>query len=502
MTIHKDWFGVDIKKRAAKVRSHPLPHIIKEALSNSLDAGATTIAISCKRADGKRRDGDGLRAFEVTCTDNGAGCDDPEILRRVGSTTSDLHAETRGRFGQGLIDIIAASECAEIRTLGHRLVFDGNGCRVTAIRNKVSGLSLTVTLRHGGEGFEELGDYFGSVILPDGVTLTFNGREIQQRVPERLIPGIRLSTKVYDPAKGRVRSCQRTTTVEVHPQHGGSPMIYELGIPVDELPWQLPYDINVLQKTPLDTDRNMLPDKYKAKLVSLLVNPMSEDYERLMRQSKSVPTELQQEEGNADNLSDDAQRTMIREMTGAEHEDIVRRNPFDKNDPDEAGELEHKGYKPVNTRMAPPGLKKLLESTPSVAEKHDEVCKAHFDNDPDSPPETERQRKCIEAYQIIAEALLEQTVCFGRIHGRGAVAAWRDGVIFLNIDVDYLWNDPLGAESVGTILHECAHKGVSGHFVAFEAAVGRLGGKLAGWVGQNPQRWAELRDRLYGNGQG
>ena len=73
MTIHKDWFRVDIKKRAARVRSHLLPHIIKEALSNSLDVGATIITISCKRADGKRHDGDGLRAFEVTCTDNGAG---------------------------------------------------------------------------------------------------------------------------------------------------------------------------------------------------------------------------------------------------------------------------------------------------------------------------------------------------------------------------------------------------------------------------------------------
>ena len=501
MTIHKGWFEVDIKKRAARVRSHALPHIIKEALSNSLDAKATTITISCKRADGKRRDGDGLRAFEVTCADNGAGSDEPEILRRIGSTTSDLHAEMRGRFGQGLIDIIAASECAEIRTLGHRLVFDGNGCRVTAVRNKVSGLSLTVTLRHGGEGFEGLGDYFRSVILPDGVTLTFNGTEIQPRVPERLISGIRLSTSVYDPATDRVRRCQRTTTVEVHPQHDGSPMIHELGIPVDVMPWQLPYDINILQKTPLDTDRDMLPDKYKAKLVSLLVNPMSADYDRLMKKSKAVPTELQQDEGNADNLSEVARNTMIYEMTGAEHENIVRRNPFDKNDPDESGELENKGYKPVDMRTAPPGLKMLLEGTPSVAQKHDEVCKAHFDNDPDFPPETERQRLCIAAYKIIAESLLGQTVGFDRIRGGGAVAVWRDGVIFLNIDVDYLWDDPLGAESVGTILHECAHKGVSGHFVAFEKAVGRLGGKLAGWVGQNPQRWADLRDRLYGNGQ-
>lgn len=327
MSVHSGWFDIDIKKRAARVRSHALPHIIKETLSNSLDAEATTIAISCKRAGGKRRDGDGLRAFEVTCTDNGAACDDPEILRRIGSTTSDLHAKMRGRFGQGLIDIIAASECAEIRTLGHRLVFDGNGCRVTSIRNKVSGLSLTVTLRHCGEGFEGLGDYFCSVILPDGVTLTFNGSEIQPRVPERLISDIRLSNSIHAPATDRVRRCQRTTTVEVHPLHHGSPMIHKLGIPVDVMPRQLRQDINILQETPLDTDRDMLPDKYKAKLVSLLVSPMSADYDRLMKKNKAVPTELQQDEGNADNLSDGARNTMIQEMTGAEHENLVRRNP-------------------------------------------------------------------------------------------------------------------------------------------------------------------------------
>ena len=502
MKTYNDRFGVDDEKRATRARSHPLPHILKEALSNSLDAGATDISITCKVADGKRRDSNGLRAFEVTCVDNGRGCDDPEILRRVGSTTNDLHAETRGRFGQGLIDLIAASEWAEVRTLGHRLVFDKHGCRITTIKNKVNGLSLTLTLRHDSEGFEELGDYLRSVIFPDGVTLTFNGREIQQRVPERLIPGIRLSTSVYDPATDRVRRCQRTTTVEVHPQHDGSPMIHELGIPVDVMPWKLPYDINVLQKTPLDTERNMLPDKYKDKLVSLLVNPMSADYDRLMKKSKAVPAELQQRRGNSTNLSDRARRTMIREMTGAEHEKIVRRNPFDKNDPDESGELEHNGYKPVDTRTAPPGLKALLEDTPSVAEKHDEVCKAHFKNDPSFPPQTERQRICIAAYKIIAESLLGQTVYFERVRGGGAVAAWRDGLILLNIDVGYLWDDPLGAESIGTILHECAHKDVSGHFVAFEEAVGRLGGKLAGWVGQHPQRWTDLRDRLYGNGQG
>ncbi len=500
MTIHKDWFGVDIKKRAAKVRSHPFPHIIKEALSNSLDAGATTIAISCKRADGKRRDGDGLRAFEVTCTDNGTGCDDPEILRRVGSTTNDLHAETRGRFGEGLIDLIAASEWAEIRTLGHRLVFDRDGCQITAIKNKVSGLSLTLTLRHGGEGFDELDDYFRRVILPDGRALTFNGSEIRQRVPERLIPSIRLSTVVYDPAKDRVRRCHRHTTVEVHPQHDGSPMIHELGIPVDVARWELPYDINVLQKTPLDTDRNTLPDTYKDKLVSHLVGPMSDDYIAYMEEHEDAPAEITNDRDNAASLSKDAKDALVKKVTRVDRDKVVRRNPLDPDDMGESQELENMGFSPVNRGSLPSGVSEVLGDAPTVATKHDEVCKDHFKNDPNFPPETERQRICIAAYKIIAESLLGQTVRFKRIRG-GVAAAWRNGVILLNIDVDHLWDDPLGAESIGMILHECAHAAVSGHSIAFAEEVQRLGGRLAGWVGRNPERWADLYARLYGDGR-
>lgn len=76
-----------------------------------------------------------------------------------------------------------------------------------------------------------------------------------------------------------------------------------------------------------------------------------------------------------------------------------------------------------------------------------------------------------------------------------------NGTISLNIDGGYLWDDPLGGESIGTILHECAHKYESGHSIALAEVVQRLGGKLAGWVGQNSPRWADVQDRLYGIGQ-
>jgi hypothetical protein len=496
MTTHRDWFGVDVGRRAARIRSRPLAHILKEALSNSLDAGATAVSMVCGPADGAR-DGDGLMAFKFSCADNGSGCGDPEILRRVGSTTSDLHAGTRGRFGQGLIDLIAVSESAEIRTLGHRLVFDKDGCRITALKNRVSGLALTLTLRHGGEGFGELDDYFDRVILPDGVALTFNGRAIGRRVPERLVAGVKLATVLYDPAKDCVRRCQRATTVEIHPRRGGSPTIHELGIPVDAAPWELPFDINVLQKTPLDADRDMLADKYKEKLIGDLIGHMSDAYIEYMDARGEAPAEIADSRRNAASLSDDARRKLVRTVTGADPDDIVRRNPLDPDDVGESQELESRGLAPVNRGSLPRGVSEILASAPTVAARHDELCKAHM-GVTHLQAETDHQRACIAAYEVVAEALLGRRVGFKRFRG-GPCATWDDGTIGLNIGAGHLWSDPLGEESVGVILHECAHAKVSGHAVAFAEEVQRLGGKLAGWVARNHKQWEKLRAKLYEN---
>ena len=131
------------------------------------------MTISCSTSEGTRRDKAGLRAFDFTCEDNGGGCEDPEILRTVGSSTSDLHPRTRGRFGQGLIDVVAACERAEVRTLRHRLRFDGTGCEVSTVRgDPIRGTVVEGVLRHDGNGHEELAGYFRSIILPANVQPT------------------------------------------------------------------------------------------------------------------------------------------------------------------------------------------------------------------------------------------------------------------------------------------------------------------------------------------
>jgi hypothetical protein len=104
----------------------------------------------------------------------------------------------------------------------------------------------------------------------------------------------------------------------------------------------------------------------------------------------------------------------------------------------------------------------------------------------------------MEMYAALASAILKRTITCERGRGSGFSAAWKDGAITLNIDVSCLWDDPLGEESVGTILHECVHDKTSGHSIAFQDEIARLGARLAAWVAGNPSWWQEWHKRLYG----
>jgi len=497
MTTYKDWFGVDIKKRAARVRIFGLGHIIKELLANSLDARATDITIACTTVGQMRRNRSGMKAYNISCIDNGDGCRDPEILRRVGSSISDLSPETRGRFGQGLIDVIAISERSEICTLNNRLLFDKNGCNITTARKHVKGMVVTALLRHSGEGFEGLESYFDSVILPEGIRLKFNDRRITPRNPKQIIPRVRLQTVIYDSKKEQYRRFQRDTSVEIYPQFGETPMVYELGIPVEDFPWTLPYDINVMQKTPLNAERNLLPSKYKDALISKLIEPMSDKYITYMKEHNEAPSEIRDHSDNATCLTEKAQRLLVKMITGADKDKIVRRNPLDPNDTSESHELEDRGYVPLNRGNLASGVSKLLENNYTVADVHDKKCKPHFRPDPEFPALTDRQRQCMMVYSEIVGVLLNRCIKCDRVRGGFVAAAMAKTVLKLNIDVKYLWDDPLVEQALAVIIHESAHGKVSGHSVAFTKEVERMGAKLTRWVGENQIRWAEFNRILY-----
>ncbi len=362
---------------------------------------------------------------------------------------------------------------------------------------------LSALIRHASEGIEDLEPYFASMMLPEGVRVVFNGMIVQQRKAIREVLGIQLPTVIYDAASQRMQNRARKTNIKIYKKHGERPMIHELGIPVDAAPWELPYDIDVLQKTPLDMERCMLPTAYKERLISALVNPMSDLYQEFMKTEDRVPAEISNDPDKARNLSDEAKETVAETVFERPLSEIGRRNPLDEQDKSRSQELEAGGMMPVNTAYVPAGIKEILSACPTVKELHDERCKVHLT--PGLIPElTEHQETCLSIYKEIASALLDRQVAFhhfraavdGNSCGIQAVYRRADGSIGLNIRVKHLWNEPLGADALGVIVHECAHEAIEGHAIEFQREIQRLAGKLAVWVGSNPAVWLDLQERL------
>ena len=102
----------------------------------------------------------------------------------------------------------------------------------------------------------------------------------------------------------------------------------------------------------------------------------------------------------------------------------------------------------------------------------------------------------MSVFAEIASALVGKKVRVDRVRSGSVAATYGSGKLRLNVDVSHIWDNPVGEDSLGLIIHECAHDKVSGHGVEFRKEVERLGGRLARWVGDNPGRWGLLKKNL------
>ena len=93
----------------------------------------------------------------------------------------------------------------------------------------------------------------------------------------------RLTTEVYNPESHSWRKPRRKTLIELfETRDAEEPFIYEMGIPVAAAEWAVPYHANVLQRVPMNPNRDALASGYatrihKACLPTLLAEMSDED---------------------------------------------------------------------------------------------------------------------------------------------------------------------------------------------------------------------------------
>jgi hypothetical protein len=181
----------------------------------------------------------------------------------------------RGRFNLGEKICLAVCDWAEIISVNCAMIFDSKGRRASKKRRE-KGTVFTAIVPLTRAEQKEIELYVETLIPPPGMKTTFNGDDLQEREPMKVFNEA-LPT-VFENAEGQFRNTTRKTDIQVfEPGPDETPHIYEMGIPVVET--DIKWHVNVLQKVPLNMDRDNVPPSFQRKICTAVMNRMVHELE-------------------------------------------------------------------------------------------------------------------------------------------------------------------------------------------------------------------------------
>lgn len=262
--MNKQWFDVSSEGLGKQAEQQSKGRLLAELIQNSLDeAGVTQIAVTLALVPGRPM-------AELTVED-----DSPEGFRDFSHAWT-LFAESykhtnpcqRGQFNVGEKMVLAVCETASIATTKGTVIFNSEG-RIEHPRQKRDrGSVFQGRIKLTREEYPQVCDYLRSLLLPEGIAVTFNGDRLLPRTPIRTFEAS-LETLVADD-QGVMRPRVRKTQVGIYDTlPGETPGLYEMGLPVVETGDR--WHVNVGQKVPLNRDRdNVRPAYLQAARVAVL----------------------------------------------------------------------------------------------------------------------------------------------------------------------------------------------------------------------------------------
>lgn len=274
----KTWFEVDKEGLAKLLERKGKEFVLYELIQNSWDTDAKVVTVSLNTAEDIR----GYAEIEVID-------DHPEGWKNLAhswvlyaESEKKGNAEKRGRFNLGEKLVLALCKVARIETTTGGVMFDEDG-RHTLRNKREAGSRFYAKIRMTAEEREQASLAVMRLLPPEGVRTTFNDVLIPVRTPLRKIEAT-LPTEVAD-SEGVLRKSARKTVIEVYePKADEIPSIYEMGIPVVETGDRWTY--NILQKVPLNSDRDNVTPAYLREIRTLVLNEM---YKEVKQEEATAP---------------------------------------------------------------------------------------------------------------------------------------------------------------------------------------------------------------------
>lgn len=261
-------FEVDREGLAKILARRGIEFAVLELLQNALDEETTTITVSLRQLEGRR--GRYMLRVIDDCPEGFKDLSHAYTLFAESAKTK--NPEQRGRFNLGEKLVIAVCEEASIETTTGCVVFEGK-TRHHVRRRRERGSEFSGILKLSPEEYKRVCRAVRSVLMPPQVDVRFHTNESEVLLDPRepvVVVEETLPTEIAD-ADGYLRATARKTQVEIHePREGEIAMLYEMGIPVVETGDR--FHVNVLQKVPLNADRDNVTPSYLRQLRTVVLN--------------------------------------------------------------------------------------------------------------------------------------------------------------------------------------------------------------------------------------
>jgi len=326
MPEQRGWFEVD-KDGLAKLLKRKGPEfILYELVQNAWDTGATRVTVELLAIPGRPH-------AKLRVED-----DDPDGFKFL-SHGYVLFAESvkkgdptkRGRFNLGEKLVLAACEEACLSSTTGTVYFESDGAKSLKRREtkerRDRGSLFEAELKMTRAEMQRVLDCSELLLAP--ISTTINGVELQACNPLHFFEAT-LPTEIAD-EEGFLRRTQRRTRINIHPPIDGQAYLYELGIPVVEL--DLPWSVEIMQKIPLNSDRDNVTPAYRRELGVLVLNEM---HSLLTPEDARRP--IFQEALASEDVSVDAVNTVLTHQFGD------KRTVFDPSDPEANSKAFAHGY--------------------------------------------------------------------------------------------------------------------------------------------------------------
>ncbi len=263
----KQWFDVDKAGLGRQAEEAGKGRLVGELVQNALDEpGVTQIAVSLAMVPGQA-------LCDLTVEDDApAGFADISHAYTLFATSNKRTDPTkRGQFNLGEKLVLAVCDQASIATTKGTVVFDPDQGRTEKDERRDRGSVFQGRIKMTEQEYGQVCDYLRSLLLPDGIAVTFNGDKLLPRQPIQTFQAS-LETQIAD-AKGIMRPTTRKTVVSLYePLPGEVAHLYEMGLPIVETADK--WHVSVGQKIPLNRDRNNVRPAYLKTVRTLVLNDM------------------------------------------------------------------------------------------------------------------------------------------------------------------------------------------------------------------------------------